>query len=55
MPFGILDGFLGEIFLKLFFILGKSLLKRNLIITLTLTIKSNFILSNLNIILFYPI
>ena len=37
--------FLGEIFLKLFFILKKILLRWNLTITLILTTKSNFTLS----------
>ena len=36
---------LGKIFLKLFFILRKDFLKRNLTITLISTTKSNFILS----------
>ena len=36
---------LEEVFLKLLFILKKALLKKNLTITLILTIKSNFILS----------
>ena len=38
-------GLLGEVFLKLFFILDKNILKMNLTITLTLTTKSTFILS----------
>ena len=46
--FGTLEGLLGEVSLKLLFIIGNDLLKMNLIITLTSTIKSNFTLSYQN-------
>ena len=43
--FEILENILGKVFLKLYFILEKNHLKRNLTIILTLITKNNFTLS----------
>ena len=45
VTFRTLEGLLRKLSLKIFFIIGKDILKRNLTITLTLITKSNFTLS----------